>query len=492
MIVRLPRSLFWPITMTPTIRLPLSGPWRSTLALIAGGLVAGAALAAELPATMTLALKTAQIPTAHVGLVVQPVDGRQPLISHNPRQAMNPASVMKLVTTYAALDLLGPAYTWQTLALVEADPADGVLAGNLYLKGGGDPKLAVEQFTALLRQLRLKGIRHIGGDVVLDRSAFAVPGEDPATFDNKPLRPYNAGPDALLVNFKALTLNLSATDGRVRVAPETPADNLTIDNQLKATNGDCGSDWKDFVIIRPRLDGNGQRLEFSGTFPEACGEKHLSISPFPADLQVSSLFRALWQEQGGSLAGQVRSGTTPPSAKPFARQDSPPLAELIRDINKFSNNVMARQVFLTLGHQEGPATLEAARAGLSQWLADRKLRFPELVLDNGSGLSRKERISADSLSRLLLEAWRSPLMPEYVASLPLVGIDGTMKKRLTASPATGRAHIKTGYLEGVRAAAGYVLDSQGRYYVVVCLINDARANQGAPAIDALLQWVGEQ
>ena len=141
---------------------------------------------------------------------------------------------------------------------------------------------------------------------------------------------------------------------------------------------------------------------------------------------------------------------------------------------------------------EGPATLEAARAGLSQWLTDRKLRFPELVLDNGSGLSRKERISADSLSRLLLEAWRSPVMPEYVASLPLVGIDGTMKKRLTASPATGRAHIKTGYLEGVRAAAGYVLDSQGRYYVVVCLINDARANQGAPAIDALLQWVGEQ
>ncbi|HRE18038.1 MAG TPA: D-alanyl-D-alanine carboxypeptidase/D-alanyl-D-alanine-endopeptidase [Rhodocyclaceae bacterium] len=465
---------------------------RHLLGLVSGMLHAQGNVA--LPPTVVAALKAAQIPETHVAIVVQPVDAKLPLISHNARVAMNPASVMKLLTTYAALDLLGPAYTWRTDALADNAPVNGRLNGNLYLKGSGDPKLALEHFWALLRQLRVRGVQHIGGDVVLDRSAFNVPAIDPGAFDDKPMRPYNVGPDALLINFRSLRFTLRADNGRVQLLLETPADELRIDNQLKLTSGDCTNDWKNFINIRLRPDNGSSRLEFTGTFSAACVEKTLNLAPLPADAQVSGLFRALWKELGGTLAGQVRVGTTPATARLLARQESPALADIVRDINKWSNNVMTRQVYLTLGNSDGPATAERARQRIDAWLAGRGLKFDELVIENGAGLSRNERISADSLNRLLLDVWKSPVMPELLSSLPIVGIDGTMRKRLKDSDITGRAHIKTGTLndEGVKTAAGIAQDATGKAHAVTILINHPRANFGQPVVDALLLWVAQQ
>lgn len=465
---------------------------KRLLLALAGSLLALPALAEALPPEVLKALKAAQIPVASVAVVVQPVDSRFSLVSHNAKQAMNPASVMKLVTTYAGLDLLGPAWTWKTTAYAEAEPFEGKLGGNLYLKGSGDPKFALEHFWALLRQLRVRGIEHIVGDVVLDRSAFAVPAIDPGAFDDKPMRPYNVGPDGLLINFRALRFTLLPDYGKVRVLQETPSEGLTVDNRLQLTNGSCSSDWKDALVTRLTTQNGSQRLEFSGSFSAQCGEKSLNLAPLAAEAQAEGLFRALWKELGGSLGGKLRVGAVPPGARPVAFQESPPLADVVRDINKFSNNVMARQLFLTLGNSDAPATPERARQRVVEWLAGRDLKFPELVLENGSGLSRQERISAGSLNRLLLDAWKSPVMPELVSSLPIVGIDGTMKKRLKESTASGRAHIKTGTLDGVKAAAGYALDSQGRRYAVVFLINHPRAQGGGPAIDALLLWVAQR
>lgn len=460
------------------------------IALLLGAPVG--ASAEGLPPTVVAALKAAQIPLAHVAVVVHPVDTRFTLVSHNPRQAMNPASVMKLVTTYAALDILGPAWTWRTVAYAEADPVDGKLGGNLYLKGSGDPKFALEHFWALLRQLRVRGIEHIVGDLVLDRSILDVPAIDPGAFDDKPMRPYNVGPDGLLINFRALRFTLMSDGRQVRVLSETPSEGLRIENRLQVAKGDCSSDWKDAIATRLIPDGGGQRLEFSGSYSPQCGEKTLNLAPLDANGQVEGLFRALWKELGGGLGGKVRSGSVPASARPVAFQESPPLADVVRDINKFSNNVMARQLFLSLGNEAGPATAERARRRVADWLAGRNLKFPELVIENGSGLSRQERISAESLDRLLQDAWKSPVMPELVSSLPIVGIDGTMKKRLKESSASGRAHVKTGTLDGVKTAAGYALDSQGRRYVVVFLINHPKAQAGGPAIDALLLWVAQR
>ena len=446
------------------------------------------AVSAELPPSVTQALKEAGIPLSSIAVVVHGVDSEQALVRHNALKAMNPASVMKLVTTYAALELLGPAYTWKTEAMADALPVNGQLKGPLYLRGSGDPRLALEQFWLLLRQLNARGVSAISGDLVLDRSAFALPIHDPAEFDNEPLRPYNAGPDALLVNLKSLRLTLhpDIEQKSVSVIAETPSSGLRIDNRLLLTQDAC-ADWRE--KIRPKVIG--QNIELSGSLSANCGDKALNLSPWSSDVQVERLFRSLWRELGGTLLGKVREGLTPAAALPLAVQESPPLGEVVREINKYSNNVMARQVFLTLA-AERPATPEGARRRIKAWLADKELKLPDLVLDNGSGLSRSERITADGLGQLLLAAWKSPVMPELMSSLPLAGIDGTLKKRLGNSSVSGRAHLKTGYLEGVRAIAGYTLDNKDKRWVVVFLINDPKSRLGKPAMDALLRWVAER
>ena len=446
------------------------------------------ATAGELPPPVTSALKEAGIGLNNVAVVVQGVDSDEALIRHNDRQAMNPASTMKVVTTYAALELLGPAFTWKTEVFADAPLKNGRLDGNLYIKGSGDPRLALEQFGLLLRQLRARGLRDIDGDLVLDRSAFSLPPHNPGAFDNEPLRPYNAGPDALLVNLNSvrLTLRPESVQKAVAIIPETPSEPLSIDNRLKLSNEACG-DWREKL----KATVNAGTILLQGSFPTSCGDKTLNLSPWSANVQTERLFRALWRELGGSLLGRVREGTTSPTALLIAAQESPTLAEVVREINKYSNNVMARQLFLTLA-AERPATPEGARQRLGDWLASKNMRIPELVLDNGSGLSRSERISADGLSRLLLAAWKSPVMPELMSSFPLAGTDGTLRKRLGNSAATGRAHLKTGYLEGVRALAGYVMDASNKRWAVVFLINDPNARSGKPAMDALLDWVANQ
>jgi len=433
------------------------------------------------------ALREAGIPESSVAVLARSVDGGAPAVLHNAAAPMNPASVMKLLTTYAALEILGPAHVWKTEALADGPLADGHLHGNLILRGSGDPRLALEQFSLFLRQLRARGLRDIDGGLVLDRSEFALPPHDPAEFDNRPLRPYNAGPDALLINLKSLrfTLRADADGARIEVIDETPGAEGIVRNHLTPARGGCG-DWRE----RIKIALENETIVLRGSYSPRCGEKTLWVAPWPADFQVERLFRALWAELGGTLRGPAREGQTPPGARLVATHVSPPLAEIVREINKYSNNVMARQVFLTLDAAR-PATPEGARRAIAEWLAAKGLTMPELALDNGSGLSRHERISADSLGRLLLAAWQSPVMPELIGSLPLAGADGTLRRRLARGPAAGRAHLKTGTIDNVRSLAGYVLAPNARRWIVVFLINDPRAPQGKPAMDALLRWLAE-
>jgi D-alanyl-D-alanine carboxypeptidase/D-alanyl-D-alanine-endopeptidase (penicillin-binding protein 4) len=404
-------------------------------------LCAAHAFADDLPAPVAQALKAAGIPQAATGLWVKEVDAATPRLAVNTRAALNPASTMKLVTTFAALDLLGPAYVWKTEAFATGALADGVLAGDLHLRGGGDPKLTYDQFGRLLRQIRARGIREIRGDLVLDRSAFAVPAADPGRFDAQPMRPYNVAPDALLLNFKAVTLQLvpDPQAKQLLVAAEPAPSNLDIVNKITLGNGNGCGDWKERLRADVFSHGQTTRLVLTGSFPQSCGEQRWNIAVQEHPQFVLGVFLQLWSELGGSLSGGVRDGPVAAEARPVAVLPSPTLAEVVRDINKFSNNVMARQLFLTLGLEAGrrPAAAEDADAAIRAWLDARGLALPELVLENGSGLSRRERISAEGLGRLLQAAWKSAVMPELMASLPVTATDGTMKSASsrTASPA---------------------------------------------------------
>lgn len=450
-------------------------------------LLAGAALVARagepLPAPVLRALDNAGIPPQAVAIVAQPVDAARPALRHRADQPLNPASLIKLATTYAALELLGPAYTWRTEALAEGPPdGEGVLAGDLVLRGSGDPKLTYDRLWLLLRELRGRGLREIRGNLVLDRTAFAPVEHDPAAFDGKPLRPYNVGPDALLFNFTTLHLTLVPESNAVRVLAEPLPAGFAIVNRLRLVEGKpCNGEWREALTAQLAMG----EVALSGAYPRSCGEKRWHLAGLANAALLHGVFTRLWRELGGEFAGGVREAPAPPGAIALAASDSPPLGELVRDINKFSNNVMARQVFLKLGAGEAAA----ADAALRAWLAKKGLDFPELVLDNGSGLSRRERIAAASLARLLASAWTSPVMPELLSSLPIAAIDGTAKKKFNGNGFAGQAHLKTGSLEGVRGIAGYLLDRQGRRHIVVFLVNHPNAAQAQPAFDALLEWL---
>ena len=455
-------------------------------------LAARAAIAQSVPPSVEQALKRAQIPLSGVSAYVQDVDGGRPLVAHNAAQAMNPASTMKLVTTYAALELLGPTYTWKTEAYAGGKLEGGVLQGNLILKGYGDPKLTLENFWLLLRRLRALGLREIRGDLVLDRSYFEAAEYDPAKFDAEPLRAYNVGPDALLLNFKAVRFQFVPDADRrtVTVIAEPRPAGLEFAASVRASDGACG-DWRAGIKADFQSNGGSAKANFAGSMPASCGERYWNASLLAQPNYVYGVFRQLWEESGGTLAGSWKDGTVPADARLLATGESPSNAEIARDINKFSNNVMARQLFLTLGAEllKLPGRSDRSARVVQSWLAEKKLDFPELILENGSGLSRQERISAVHMGRLLLEAWRSAVMPELMSSLPLVAYDGTMRRRLRFESIAGQAHIKTGSLSDARTLAGYVLDQRGQRHVVVLFINHANAAAGQPAQDALLQWV---
>lgn len=440
----------------------------------------------QLPEPVAAALKAAGVSTSAVGISVVPLQSSGVAVSLNDTVPMNPASTMKLVTTLAGLEILGPQYVWRTEALAIAPLNQGVLEGDLYLRGNGDPRLVVEHLWLLLQRLRGVGVREIRGDLMLDRGSFEPVTHDPGAFDGESLRPYNAGSDALLLNYKSVSFHfVPDADGRqVRVYAIPALAGMTVPATVRAADGAC-NDW------RARLGGDfsdPMKPAFRGAFPVSCGDRVWHVSLLSHTQYAEALFRSLWTASGGTLRGKGREGSAPADARRLAQHESDSLAEVIRAINKYSNNVMARQLFLTIGAEVSrqPANAERAQRAVGDWLIGKGLERRDFVLENGAGLSRVERLSAAGLSRLLTGAFAGPLMPEFVSSLPLVGVDGTMRKR---SGAAGNAHIKTGLLADTRAIAGYVLAASGRRYAVVAFVNHPNANATQGALDELLNWI---
>jgi D-alanyl-D-alanine carboxypeptidase/D-alanyl-D-alanine-endopeptidase (penicillin-binding protein 4) len=457
--------------------------------------------ARQLPPAVLQALRQAQVPPSALSVLVVPLPKATaaapaapdhpptPRLSHRPAVASNPASVMKLFTTYAGLDLLGAGHVWHNRVYADGPVRDGVLHGQLIVQGSGDPKLVLEHLQALMAQIQAAGVREVRGDIVLDRSVFEVRPRGEA-FDDEPLRPYNVGPDGLLLNFKAVIYKFSpdTANGLAQLRFEPPLAGLSVPTQLPLSAGPC-SDW------RGQLQADFShplQVRFAGRYPASCGEREWPVAYPEPEHYAPRVMQALWEAAGGRLHGQVRYGSRPASARLLVDAPSLTLAEVIQDINKFSNNVMAQQLFLTLSSNLGaPGRFEASRLRLSQWWRHAFAGQEEPVLDNGSGLSRTERSNALALTALLQAAHAGPHAPAFVQSLSVAGVDGTaarLKDRQPDSPAIGQAWLKTGSLRDVASIAGYVQGQSGQRYSLVAIINHPNANQARPALDHLLAW----
>ena len=458
----------------------------SILLVLGLGCECAPVLAAEaLPPKVDQALRQAAIPRDALSVVVIPLGAGTPKTArllHQADVSRNPASLMKLVTTSAALDLLGPAFTWRTPVAVDGVVRDGVLQGHVYLRGQGDPKIGVEQVWLILRRLQGMGIQKIQGDIILDRTAFEVPPQDPGGFDGEPLRPYNASPDALLLGYKSFLLHFvpDAANKVARVHVEPPLAGMLVQASVPLSNADC-SDYR--ASLKADFQ-NPLRISFAGAYPLACADKVWPVAYADPPQFAARAIHGMWLQLGGQLSGTVREGAMPVHLKPLWSHESPSLAEVVRDINKFSNNVMADQLFLTLGlNQRGLGNVANSKAVVDAWWRERFGQEPPFM-DKGSGLSREARITPQALAGLLQWVWLQPFMPELMASLPLTGVDGTLKR----SKSTASAHLKTGSLRDVMGVAGYVDAAQGQRYVLVVIVNHANAHQARPVIDALIDW----
>lgn len=485
---------------TPMLRsIALSALLLPTMSrlLVAFTTLIGSLLSMLLPGgTPALAQARPELPADNLSVYVQELDTGKVVLALNEHTPRSPASTIKVLTTFAALDMLGPAYTWKTRAYLDGTLSRSQLQGNLILVGGGDPYLTSERWWRFVQNLRELGLERISGDVVIDNSYFAATPGGRGDFDNQPFRSYNVFPDALMVNFQTsrFTVQAQGPGGRPQVLVHPMPANLQVRNQLRLGNGRCQGYNRGVSFSTPDTDAN--TVVVSGVFPAACGSFSLARAIMNAPDYAFGTFQTLWEQSGGQLEGTQRLATLPPQARLFHEYESVPLTEVIRLVNKYSNNVMARHLLLTLAARQGalPATADAGRQAIQSWLTQRNVQIPGLVIDNGSGLSRAERLTAQGLGEVLNLAWDSPFMPEFAASLPLSAIDGTLRNRFKDEAMQGRLRLKTGHLDDVSALAGFVTAASGKRYVAVIFVNHPGAQSGSgQAIQAqLIRWIFEQ
>lgn len=467
-----------------------------------------------IPKAVAASLEKSQIPKEAISISVVEIEPGRPgkitaktEVDWRSQQAMNPASTMKLLTTLTGLDVLGPQYRWRTNVYTDGLIRQGILKGNLYLQGTGDPKLVPEEMVKMMKALQNLGIQKIDGNLFFDRSAYAPNVMEHNTIDGESLRAYNVPPDPLLYAFRTLSFQLgkSRTADFIDISYTPPLSQLKVINQMQLIDQSCDS-WKS--NIRFNLDPEGDKAstnqlltaQFSGGFPSSCKGVNYNVVALDANTFLTQGFSAAWELAGGSWtqAPIGKSGTVPLAARLLLQFEGIPLADDVQDINKYSNNVMARQLMLTLALEKmgKPATTENGELVIQSWLKGLGLQFPELVIENGSGLSRNEAISAEHLNQLLVAARNLSIADTFYNSLPIAGTDGTMRNRLMAHlrkflhlKKKPEARIKTGSLVDVRAISGYVMSKSGKMYAVTSFINHPNAWRGLDAHDQLLAWL---
>ena len=452
----------------------------------------------QLPPTVQQALQTAGMDANNVGLIASPVAGSGRGLRLNAQRPMQPGSTMKVVTTAVALDLLGSNARSRTDLLATVRPTGDVLDGPLYLRGGADTDLDWGALWTLLRQLRETGVRHIQGGLVVDRAMFLPARLDTGVppFDESPEFQYNAIPDALYLNGNVMGFALAADLHKftATVSPALPG--IQIDSSsMELIDRPCAAWEEGWKIPVVNYQSGKATVVMVGQFPRNCNQRQ-DLNVVDRQWITSAVVRQIWAQLGGQLDGADSEGATPVGATVLATHQGRPFAEVARGMMKRSDNPLTRQTYLRLGVKAAmpqEPTLDAAGRVVREWFSAKGIATDGLVLDNGSGLSRSERITPQQMVDVLNAARRGVHWPDLWASLPLVGVDGTMSRRMKGSAAEGRARLKSGTLKNAVAVAGYVLDQNDQPWVVVAMVNhDAAAVKGRPVLDSIVEWVASQ
>lgn len=504
--------------------------------LILASMLAASSAHAALPEPIARIAAEKGIPEDAIGALV--LRGDQVLVSHEATRTFNPASTMKLFTTMVGLDTLGPQFRGRTELRTNGVVDGSVLRGDLVLRGGADGDLTADAFTHMLEKLRIKGIRKIEGNLVLDRQLWQPARNDVGVppFDEAPEAYYNLIPDALLLNMNLQTLDITSDGKTIKASVLPELANVRVRSDMTLVDAECANWEKGWQV--PEYVRNGARVTvvLKGTFPRNCSKTNV-VNVLDRTDYAEGLFRATWERLGGRFSGKTLEASAEQSrafngatSTLLAEHVSRTLPEIVRDTNKPSDNGLARTIFLSLGSlqadpvlgsrplpeadapaappAESPGGADAASAAtdaapapmttqaraemvIRNWLRARGIDDTGMVFDNGSGLSRIERFSPEQMAGLLKAAQKSLWMPEFLTSLPIAGIDGTMKRRLKDGPAAMRARVKTGTLKNVVAIAGYVPDANGQQCIVVVMVNHDRTGNGngRAIVDGMIDWV---
>ncbi|MFL6576196.1 MAG: D-alanyl-D-alanine carboxypeptidase/D-alanyl-D-alanine-endopeptidase [Povalibacter sp.] len=472
------------------------GAWLRALSFVFVLVTASASAREELqlPPSVARAMKDAGVSADHVSILVRDASTNETVVELNADRPRSPASTIKALTTFVALDSLGPSYTWKTRVYRTGKLTNGVLNGDLVLVGGGDPYMTSERWWSLVQNLRELGVAKINGDIVIDNSYFAPAAAQRGDFDDRPWRSYNVLPDALMVNFQTsrFTMTVSPQRSRPQVVVNPLPANLNVTNLAQLGGGKCQGENGGLEFNTPE-DGATSTIVISGVMSASCGVVSANRAIMTAPEYAYGTFRTFWTQSGGAIDGGLKLASLPKDAVQLYAFESLPMAEIIRLVNKFSNNVMARTLMLTLGAEKfgPPATTQNGREAVRAWLTEHQIRIPGLLLENGSGLSRDERVTVRGMTDVLDVAWHSPFMPEFAASLPLAATDGTLRNRFRAAGMHGRLRLKTGRIDDVSGLAGFVNAASGKTYVLAILVNHPGAQNGSgEAIQAeLIRWV---
>lgn len=442
-----------------------------------------------LPLGVEEAIRKSGLPKEDISILIKEVQNNHIVASLNENIPRTPASVIKVLSTYASILKLGFDYRFPTRFYIKGSLQNGILHGDLFVKAYGDPTLASKDIEGIVENVYQYGIRKIHGNIIIDRSYFRIGNKDNSGFDEYTYSPYNAMPDAMMFNERVSTICVIPNKNKVK--KKSKDESYKIVNKLKLVNKACRGRyaWPGIKINKSSLI---TQVTLQGKISKKCGQQNIcKVVTKPYQSFYYALKDGL-EKKGIQITGTLHLRKIPSFAKPIFTHYSQSLEKIISITAKKSNNLYARHLLLILGAKQfgAPATLDKGRRAVESILRSKSaLDFDALKIDNGCGLSRSAKLTAKLLANVFDSAY-AHYGQRWMNTLSIAGVDGTIKKRFRGTIVKKHAWMKTGTLKRVKNIGGYVKSKTGKLYTVVILVNSKKGNWRASQLqNIIIKWL---